>query len=206
MIRVSCICEECGNTFLVHPYRAETARYCSTLCKNRFEGRARRGKPALRVISGADLFWTRVLKTTPEACWIWQGHKDKDGYGHFQLQGVNTPAHRAAYILTHGSVPPEMYVCHNCPDGDNPACVNPAHLWLGTQRDNVQDSIRKGRRRLPSNTKLTQADHQEICRLYDPNGYGQVSLAQRFGVSQATIWRILRKHNLNPGRGYYRPL
>jgi hypothetical protein len=202
MIRVDCLCHECGITFPVHPYRADTARYCSRGCKSRNLGRIRRGKPCPRKLSLPDRFWAKVLKETTEACWLWQGPKDKDGYGHFAItHRRQMPAHRVAYILVHGPIPDDIKVCHDCPDGDNPACVNPAHLWLGTQGQNVQDSILKGRRRLPSNTKLTDADLPEICRLYKPYRYGQVQLARHFGVSQCTMQRFLQKHHLTPGRG-----
>jgi HNH endonuclease len=199
--KIPCICHECGDTFFVHPYRVPTARCCSRGCNGRFQGRKRRGHPAPRKSSPVELFWARVLKGEPDACWLWQGPKDKDGYGHFQLRGKKTSAHRVAYLLTHGPIPSDQNVCHNCPGGDNPACCNPSHLWPGTQHQNVQDSIRKGRRHLPSNTKLTVADLPEIQRLYDPYRYGQVRLAKRFGVTQCTMQRFLVRHNLAPGRG-----
>jgi len=207
VVRISLICLECGTTFLVHPYRAETAKFCSHPCKSRFEGRARQGKSCPRKLSLWDRFWVKVLKTTADGCWIWQGAKGKDGYGQFAItHHKNIPAHRAAYVLTHGVIPDDMLICHNCPEGDNPACVNPAHLWPGTQQQNVQDSITKGRRRLPSNTKLTEADLPEIIRLYDPYRYGQVRLAKHFGVSQCTMQRFLHKHGMAPGRGPRLPL
>ena len=88
-------------------------------------------------------FWKRVDKSSD--CWIWTGFIDKDGYGTFR----NDPkshggrAHRFSYELVYGKIPEGYEVCHYC---DNPSCVNPSHLWLGTRLTNEQDKTRKGRR------------------------------------------------------------
>lgn len=92
-------------------------------------------------------FWSKVDKSLGAlACWLWLAGCDEDGYGKFSpTHHQSMRAHRLAYILTYGPIPPGMLVCHNCPDGDNPACVNPAHLFLGTVDDNAKDMVRKGR-------------------------------------------------------------
>lgn len=90
-------------------------------------------------------FWKRVSQPSIDACWEWQGGKTEDGYGKTGYKGKNELAHRLAWELTYGAIPKNMNVCHNCPDGDNPACCNPAHLFLGTQGDNVRDMFGKGR-------------------------------------------------------------
>ena len=76
------------------------------------------------------------------SCWIWSGGKMPKGYGIFK-QGIDSLAHRASYRLFKGNIPNGMNVCHQC---DNPQCTNPDHLFLGTQRDNMDDMTRKGRR------------------------------------------------------------
>jgi HNH endonuclease len=88
----------------------------------------------------AQALWDRVDKSGD--CWEWQGTPDKDGYGVFTYRGRPYRAHRAAWIVTFGEIPRGLQVCHSC---DNPACVRPEHLMLGTHRSNVVDRVRKGR-------------------------------------------------------------
>lgn len=107
------------------------------------------GRPKRTLTQIIDGFWMKVgatLATTPPAdvCWPWIGATRK-GYGVFMF-GTAQPAHRMAWFFTWGPIPTGAYVCHRC---DNPPCVNPAHLFLGTQADNMEDMKRKGRSRKP---------------------------------------------------------
>ena len=103
-------------------------------------------------IPAADRFWSKVEKGP--SCWEWKAGKIPQGYGEFWYRGKGWRAPRAAWMFTHGKEPPrEMHVCHTC---DNPGCVRPDHLFLGTQKDNIQDCVSKGRQ---ANARKTHCIH-----------------------------------------------
>ncbi len=143
-------------------------------------------------------FWNKVDRRESNECWNWQACMTRLGYGLFWFSSKNRSAHRVAWILTHGEIPNGLHVLHKC---DNPACVNPSHLFLGTQRDNIHDAIEKGRHKLPDNrgercgtSKLTRTDVLEIRRL---SGLGakQKKIAAMFQVSQSNISMIVNHKN-----------
>jgi len=87
-------------------------------------------------------FWARVDISEDDECWEWKRGKFYDGYGQVKWNGHGTRAHRVAWELIYGPILEGLLVCHTC---DNPPCCNPSHLFLGTQKDNIQDAIHKGR-------------------------------------------------------------
>jgi hypothetical protein len=127
-----------------------------------------------------ERFWEKVEKT--EGCWNWTAAK-KHGYGSVKWGGRMRIAHRIAFEIECGSIPEGMQVCHHC---DNPACVRPSHLFLGTQKDNMRDMIVKGRQARPPATKLTWADAQVIREA--PGLHREI--AARFGISRPTVSEI----------------
>jgi hypothetical protein len=155
-----------------------------------------------------DRFWEKVQKT--ETCWLWTGSKRYKGYGAigYRVNGknVNDRAHRFSYRLHIGPIPTGLFVLHTC---DTPACVNPEHLFLGTNEDNVHDMMAKGKR-VPAMThcgdaaryirghdhhaaKFTEEDIRFIRQLYQEGGWSYGTLAKRFGVIFSTIQKIVKR-------------
>lgn len=129
---------------------------------------------------------------TPEptsGCWLWEGSGER--YGKFMYNRVYYIAHRVAYFLNVGPIPDGIYVCHKC---DNTFCVNPDHLFLGTQKDNMQDMISKGRlyNRFGINNPRAKFTLQEVYDIIQDTRE-QKTIAHSYGVSQSTISRIKRK-------------
>jgi len=158
------------------------------------------GQGGKRLRPIADLFWRKVDKSGD--CWLWTGSQCARGYGHMAVtlsEGRRfLPSHRLAYILCHGTIPDGLWVLHNCPNGDNPRCCNPAHLYLGTPRDNTQDAIRKGRwcRGAASpNAKLRPAQVIEIRRRHAEEGCSMPALAAQYGVSDSLIFAIVHRQS-----------
>lgn len=137
-------------------------------------------------------FWERVDKRGPDDCWPWMGFRTSTGYGRTSLLHRTYQAHRVSWALAFGPVPDGLHVLHRC---DNPPCVNPAHLFVGTHEDNMRDREKKGRCVHPRGeqhgcAKLTAANVIEIRA----SSESQTALAARFGVTQAAInYVILRR-------------
>lgn len=150
-------------------------------------------------VSRADYFWKKVNKNGPvhptlgTRCWLWTASTYTRGYGQFWTGNSFTSAHRFSYTLEHGSIPEDMDVCHSC---DNPLCCNPAHLWLGTAQDNVDDMLKKGRNGQPKNenhrdAKFTNEQVREIRKLYATGKYSRSELARMRSVTVPTIRSII---------------
>ena len=89
-----------------------------------------------------ERFWAKVNKTETNECWEWTGARNSKGYGSFQINNVNWMPHRYSYTITKGQIPDGLVIMHSC---DNSRCVNPEHLFSGTQSDNMLDCAKKGR-------------------------------------------------------------
>jgi len=132
-------------------------------------------------------FWAKVDKRGPDECWPWKGSFTGLGYGQLKIRGKRWGAHRVSWRLAHGPIPKGSCVCHHC---DNPPCVNPAHLFIGTHKDNSQDMVAKGRHYHPSSMSLHQVRLLRV--LYHTGLYTQAELACRFSLAQPTISAVTR--------------
>ncbi len=189
-------CLYCLKPFPIEEYRLKSGEgvYCSRDCYSR-----------ARSSASAAKFWENCERTE-FGCLEWKGAPMAGGYGRVRINGQRTSkAHRHAWYLSHGSIPEGMFVCHKC---DNPICVNPEHLFLGTAHDNMRDMAAKGRaagstrrgERHPL-AKLTEAQVSEIARRYVPRGPGKSNageLAREFGVRRETIRHVALGRRLRP--------
>jgi len=149
-----------------------------------------------------ERFWEKVERRGPRECWPWTAGTIR-GYGYLQIGGSNGGrilAHRLSWELKHGAIPDGMQLCHRC---DNPPCVNPRHLFLGTAADNHADMVRKGRARftfrerpelmsgeINVHAKLTAVDVRQIRHLR-ASGWTMTKLAGRFGVTRQNVRSIV---------------
>lgn len=139
-------------------------------------------------------FHRRVRSGAPDECWPWLGSLNTCGYGNVRYQGRSYIAHRLAYELATGNAPGEARVCHTC---DNPPCCNPAHLFLGTQAENIADCIAKGRFRSHRGenhnlARLTETQVLEIRRLR-ADGWPHKAIAERFAITTNHVSMICRR-------------
>mgnify|MGYP002654780646 CR=1 FL=1 len=134
-------------------------------------------------------FLSKIHKT--ETCWNWTACRNVDGYGRFGIDKKLYNAHRVAYELWKEPIPANMIVRHMC---DNPACVNPAHLELGTHQDNVQDKVERGRQQRGikhHKSKLTDDDVREI-KILRGFGFTYKELSSMYGIGPSPICLIVK--------------
>lgn len=190
------ICEACGRPYPKRPGvsrgQFERSRACSRSCSTRL-GHPNRKWPTL-----LERFWAKVDKAPGYGpwgdCWVWTAYRDEFGYGRLNRRGFSGGmAHRTSYDINVGTIPPGMMVRHRC---DNPSCVRPDHLELGTAQQNSDDQTERGRQRAPKgaahhSNKLT--DDQARAIFYDPRT--QREIAAEYGISQSAVMMIKTKRN-----------
>ncbi len=173
--RRALLCKRCGRPLLAWPSEIRRGkRFCSRRCT--------RPPPA-------EAFWSNVIRS--RACWGWRGEITPNGYGRFMTQHRRRSAHRFSWELHFGPIPGAVFVCHHC---DNKCCSKPSHLFLGTNRDNQLDAVRKFgswalRGERSRTAKLTWSDVAKIRAALAAGEKGSV-LARRYGVCDAQVHRI----------------
>lgn len=151
-----------------------------------------------------ELFWSKVDKGGENDCWLWL-KREEDGYGSFRpgssvRKTKRFKAHRFAWTITFGEISDGVLVCHKC---DNPLCVNPAHLFLGSHLDNIRDCVNKGRRSPlvgkykrtieSRKRKIGMDDAIQIRRLYAEGKGSQESIGRQFGITQNQVSSIVNR-------------
>ena len=136
----------------------------------------------------ADALMAKIKIDNETECWNWTGCRNNKGYGRIRFRNEERLAHRASYELNNGTIPNGMCVCHSC---DNRVCINPKHLFLGTNADNSADMVAKGRCNSPRGTnvntcKLTEAEVRAI-RCSKLSSY---KLAKLYGIGKSQAWLI----------------
>lgn len=170
-------CAQCGQTYY-RRWPSLVGKFCSIPCAN-----------LAKIQPPEERFWSKVTKTA--GCWLFD-KPGTDGYGKFWVNGRSVHAHRFAWELVNGPMPPEMVARHTC---DNPLCVRPDHVVPGSNLDNTQDMIERGRKPIgeqSSNAKLTAVEVIEI-RARRTKGEKLAVLAAAYGMSHAQISAISRR-------------
>lgn len=182
----ACAVDGCGQMARTH-----------RLCDMHDTRRRRHGDPTLTMNAPRDATLDQRLRWTgwtvaDSGCWEWKGNRRNGGYGEVATGQGAAVASRAAYEAWVGPIPDGQHICHTC---DNPPCINPAHLFPGTRRDNMQDATTKGRLsngEASHYAKLTEQQVADIRLTYAAGGVTQREVARMFGTSQANVSLIVR--------------
>jgi hypothetical protein len=171
------ICKNCGKSYFGRSCDVKSGRskYCSIKCRH-----------TCKVIPILERFWSKVNKS--DDCWNWTAATNKKGYGIFDRDSGFATAHRYSYFLHFGEIPKNKIICHKC---DNPKCVNPSHLFVGTIADNNKDKTNKNRQAkgaVTNKAKLTREDIIKIRKLTKNTTLRKI--ATMFNVAHSTISSI----------------
>lgn len=139
--------------------------------------------------SADERFWGAVNKVNGDSCWRWTRPLTGNGYGLLNCNGQTWYAHRFSWTMHFGAIPDGMCVCHRC---DNPSCVRPDHLFLGTFKENMEDMAKKGRSLNGERHHFSKLDERAVLDIRS-TGANPDALAAKYGVARATVDRVLSR-------------
>lgn len=166
------------------------AKICNTSEVTIYNWMKKLNIPKKKKISITKRFWNKIDKSTQNECWNWKGYINERGYGMFNF-GTNRKhpkirrANRVVWELVNSEIPLGLEVCHSC---DNPSCVNPNHLFLGTHKENMNDAVLK--ERIKSKVNI-----EKVKEIRNRKKENQYHLAKEYGISQGQISRIINKES-----------
>jgi hypothetical protein len=134
-------------------------------------------------------FFDKVKKT--DNCWIWTASVNKQGYGALSIGKKQIRAHRVSYMLFKGQIPDGMHVCHSC---DNPSCVNPDHLWIGTPKDNAKDCLMKNRFPIGQRAGRAKLTEHEVIMIRRATIVGK-AIAKKYNISLEQVYNIRQRRS-----------
>jgi len=184
------LCRNCGETNQQNFYKHQKTS-CKKCSNEKSKIRYHNGKKSPKVKKTILEKFNEKYDIDSTGCWIWNGSKNTDGYGQIGFNYKQYLAHRLAYELFKDIIPERLFVCHEC---DNPSCVNPEHLFLGTHQDNMDDMVAKGRSpkqrgEAGSTHVLTEEQAQYILDFKHYHG-SLTMLAKEFTVDVSTIFYV----------------
>lgn len=179
------VCVQCGEIFKIWPSDLKTSKgkYCSNRCQLDWQGHPD------RVL---EKFWKHVKIDSMTGCWQWTGGKNEFGYGIFCTDKRRIRTHRYCWELFKEPIPKGMCICHHC---DNPSCINPDHMFIGTQAENMADMRKKHRGstkpRPGTENPAAKLSEQQVRIIFSMNGTVRAEeVAQVFNVKKTSVYNI----------------